>query len=96
MQVLRTSWKFWDRMKNQYDWDNEDLDVSDGKVEVEPVNAYPHIPAEIPGVLMESDLQPDEGALKANPIPTMSYVLESACANSVLAPTPIVSQTTGL
>ena len=52
MQVLRTSWKFWDRMKNQYDWDNEDLDVSDGKVEVEPVNVYLHIPAEIPGVIM--------------------------------------------
>ena len=43
-------------MKNKYDWENEDLDVSDGKLEGEPVNAYPHIPEEIPGVLMESDL----------------------------------------
>ena len=24
--------EFWDRMKNKYDWENEDLDVSDGKV----------------------------------------------------------------
>ena len=24
--------EFWGRMKNKYDWDNEDLDVSDGKV----------------------------------------------------------------
>ena len=44
--------EFWYRMKNIYDWENEYLDVSDGKVEVEPVNSYPHIPAEIPGVLM--------------------------------------------
>ena len=51
--------EFWYRMKNKYDWENEYLDVSYGKVEVEPVNAHPHIPAEIPGVLMESDLQPD-------------------------------------
>ena len=56
--------ELWDRTKNKYDWENEDLDVSDGKVEVEPVNAYPHIPAEIPGVLMEYNLQPDEGAVQ--------------------------------
>ena len=88
--------EFWDFMKNKYDWENEYLYMSDGTVKVKPVDQYHHIPAEIPGVLMESDLRPDEGALKANPIPTMSYVPETACANSVLAPTPIVSQTTGL
>ena len=46
--------------------------MSDGKFEVEPVNAYPHIPAEIPGVLMEYDLQPDEGAVQVTTIPTIS------------------------
>ena len=51
-------------MKNKYDGDNEHLDVPTGKVEVEPLNAYPHIPAEIQGVIMESDLQPDEGDVK--------------------------------
>ena len=35
--------EFWYNMKNKYDWENEDLDVSDGKVEVKPVNAYPPI-----------------------------------------------------
>ena len=44
--------ELWDRTKNKYNWENEDLYVSDGKVKVEPVNFYPHIPAEIPGVLM--------------------------------------------
>ena len=86
--------ELWDRTKNKYDWENEDLDVSDGKVEVEPVNAYPHIPAEIPGVLMEYDLQPDEGAVQENPIPNMSYLAAAAHANAGLAPTPGVSQTT--
>ena len=58
-------------MKHKYYWENEDLDVSNDNVEVKPVNVYPHIPAEIPGVLMETDLKPDEGAVQANHIPTM-------------------------
>ena len=58
------------------------------------MNAYPHIPAEIPGVLLESDLQPDEGDVQANPIPTMPYLAASAWSNAGLAPTPRVWQTT--
>ena len=30
--------EFWDRLKQKFDWKNEDLDVSNGKVEVEPVS----------------------------------------------------------
>ena len=60
------------------------------------MNEYPHIPAEIPVVLMESDLQPDEGAVQANPIPTMSYMSAAARADAVLASTPQVSHTTGV
>ena len=52
--------------------------MSDGKVEIKPVNAYPHIPAEVPGVLLESEFQPDEGAVQANTIPTMSYLAAAA------------------
>ena len=37
--------EFWDHMKNKYYWENEELDVSDGKVEIKPVNLHPHIPA---------------------------------------------------
>ena len=81
-------------MKNKYDWENEELDLSDGKVEVKPVNAYPHIPAEIPGAIMKYDLQPGEGAVQANPIPTMSYMTAAAWANAGLALNPRVSQTT--
>ena len=50
--------EFWDCPRKKYDWENEDLDVSDGKVEVEPVSNFPHKPVEIPGVRIESDLQP--------------------------------------
>ena len=53
---FKNNLEFWYRMKNQYDWENEDLYVSDGKVEIKPVKSYPHKPAEIPGVLLESDL----------------------------------------
>ena len=35
--------EFWDRLKKHYGWENEDLDLSNGKVEVEPVSNYPHI-----------------------------------------------------
>ena len=83
--------ELWDRTKNKYNWENEDLYVSDGKVKVEPVNLYPHIHAEIPGVLMESDLQPDEGAVQVNTIPTMSYLDSAARVNAGLAPTTGVS-----
>ena len=41
--------EFWDCLKQKYNWDNDDLDVSGGKVEVAPEEVYPHIPAEIPG-----------------------------------------------
>ena len=44
--------EFWDRMKKIYHWENEDVYMSDGKYEVEPVNVYPHIPSEIAGVIM--------------------------------------------
>ena len=60
------------------------------------MNEYPHIPEKIPGLLMEYDLQPDEGAVQANPIPTMSYMDVAARANAGLAPTPRVSQNTGV
>ena len=40
---------------------------------------------------MESDLQPDEGAVQANPIPTMLYMDSAARENAGLEPTPGLS-----
>ena len=93
---IKNKLEFWDRMKNKYDWDNEDLDVSDVKVEIKPVNAYSHITLEIPGVFLEYDLQPDEGAVQENPISTMSYLAAAAWENAGLATTPQVYQTIGV
>ena len=62
--------------------------MSDGKIEIKPVSAYPHIPEYIPVVLLEYDLPPDEGAVQANPISTMSYLATTSQGNASLAPTP--------
>ena len=70
--------------------------MSNGKVEVEPVINYPHIPAEIPGVRLESDLQPENGAVQDKPVPSMSHLAAAARVNAGLAPTKIASQATGV
>jgi len=42
--------------KEKFDWDNEDLEIEEGLVEDE---AHPDLPAEIPGVPLESDFESD-------------------------------------
>ena len=76
--------ELWDRMKNKYDWENEDLDVSDGKFEVEAVNTYPHIYAEIPGVLMESDLHPAIGGYEEGGVIDIAKVEEEVLVGGSL------------
>ena len=88
--------ELWDRLKQKYDWENEDLDLSNGKIEEELVRQFTHIPAEIPGVRISSHVQPDTGAVEAPPIPNMSYLAAAARANAGLAPTTGVSQPTGV
>ena len=46
--------ELWDRLKQKYDWENDDLDVTEGKVYSEHVIQHMHIPAEIPGLRMEA------------------------------------------
>ena len=70
--------------------------MSHGKVGTKPVNAYPHIPAETLGVILEYDLQPDECAVQVNPRPTMSYLSAASRENSGLAQTSQVLHTTGV
>ena len=83
--------EFWDRLKNKYDWENEDINLEDGKVEEELVSPFTHIPAEIRGVRMATHVQPDTGAVEAPPVPTMSYLAAAARENASLAPTTGVS-----
>ena len=83
--------EFWDRLKQKYDWENEDLNFGDGKVEEELVSQFTHIPAEMSGVRMSAHVQPDTGAVEAPPVPTMSYLAVATRANAGLAPTTEVS-----
>ena len=55
--------EFWDRMKREYDWENDDFDVGDAKLEEEHISKFTNLPAEIPGVCMEAHEQPDVGAV---------------------------------
>ena len=50
--------EFLNRVGEKFDWDNEELDVPSDKVEDDKPVAHPNIPAEIPGVPLESDYEP--------------------------------------
>ena len=79
--------EFWDQLKQKYDWENEDLNLGNGKVEEELVSQLTHIPAEISEVRMAAHVQPDTGAVEAPPVPTMWYLAAAARENAGLAPT---------
>ena len=83
--------EFWDRLKQKYYWENEDLDLGDSKVEEELVSQFTHIPAKIPGVRMAAHVKPDTGAVEAPPVLTMSYLAAAMRANAGLASTTGVS-----
>ena len=70
--------------------------MGDNKVEDNHVSKYPHIPDEIPGAHMEAHIQPDDGAVQASPVPTMTYLAAVDQINADLAPTTGMSQTTGV
>ena len=78
--------EFWDRLKQKYDWENDDLDITKGKVESESVSQHMHIFAEIPGVRIEAHVKPDFGDIQAPPGPTISYLAAAARENAGLAP----------
>ena len=64
--------ELWDRLKQKCDWENDDLDITKGKIDSERVSQHMHIPAEIPGVRMEDHVQPDIGAIQVPLVPTIS------------------------
>ena len=86
--------EFWDLLKQKYDWENDYLDVTEGKVDSERVSQHMNIPAEIPGVHMEAHVQPDIGDIQAPLVPTRSYLDAADLANAGLDPSTEVSQTT--
>ena len=64
--------EFWDRLKQKYDWDNDDHNVTKGNFDSERVSQHMHIPAEIPGVRIQAHVQLDIGDIHAPPVPTLS------------------------
>ena len=92
--AFKNKFESWDCLKQKYDWENDDLDMGDGKLEEEHVSEFTNIPAEIPGVHMEAHEQPDVGGVQAPLVPTMSYLAAAAWTNAGLDPTTGVLQTT--
>ena len=93
---FKNTLEFWDCLKQKYSWENEDLDLGDGKVEEELVSKFTHIPAEILGVCMASYVHFDTGAVLVPLVPSMSYITAAARVNAGLAPTSGVSQPVGV
>ena len=83
---FKNNFEFWDRLKQKYEWKNDDLDVTEVKFDSERVSQHMHIPSETPGVRMEAHVQPDIGAIQAPLVPTMSYLAAAARANAGLSP----------
>ena len=78
--------EIWDCLKQKYDWKNDDVNVTEGKVDSEHVSQHMQIPAEISGVRMEAHVQPAIGDIQVPPVPTMSYLDAADRANTGLTP----------
>ena len=72
--------EFRNRKNEEYGWDNEDLDV--GTDIVDRDNPHPSIPAEIPGVELESDYESVVEAVQPAPIPSAATRAAATRANS--------------
>ena len=65
--------EFLDRHKEKFDWDNEDIEDEEGKVEPDPnQDTHPGLLAEIPGVMLESDRDSSRDAIEAVPVPDLA------------------------
>jgi len=60
--------EFLNRSREKFEWDNGELDISEMKVVPEVVNPHPEIPAEFPGVRLESDYDGLHPAIEPAPV----------------------------
>ena len=70
--------EFANRAKQQYTWDNAELDVIPGEQEL----VHPDIPAEIPGVELERDSD-DDAVVQPDPSPSLNARMTRARANAL-------------
>ena len=86
--------KFCNRKIQPFDWENEELAETLPKVE-EPI--YPDILAEIPGLVLESDLEDKGGAVTTPVPPTLAEQTAAALSNvGITLSTGMDGQTTGV
>ena len=79
--------EFLTRSKLKFDWDNEELSENVGLVEEEQL-VHPEIPAEIPGVEMESDYEREGmGPVQEEPAPSPAELAAAAMRNAGLEET---------
>ena len=91
------SLKFLNWSRLSYERDNEELNVSEQKVEPEMVNPHPSIPAEFPGVRLESDFVNEKAAVEPVPGPSDEELAAATLRNAGLAETTgVPRQTTGV
>ena len=69
-----------------YDWANESLDVDRDSLAQPSSTAYPSIPAEIPGVELESDYEDVTSAIEEEAAPTLAERAATACRNASIEP----------
>ena len=70
----KTSLKLLNRLREKFDWDNEELDAPELRMVVpEMVNPYPDIPTELPGVRLESDFVNEKAAVEPTPMPLSRF-----------------------
>jgi len=86
--------------KEKFDWDNEELNLSEAKVLPEMVTPHHDVLAEMPGVQLESDFVSDTAAVQQPPAPTQAQRAAHVLRVSGLAGTtgvlPKPRQTTGV
>ena len=71
--------EFRNRKRQPFDWENEELAETLPEVE-EPI--YPDILAEVPGLVLESDLANDSDAVMTPALPTMEEQSATALSNA--------------
>ena len=86
--------EFLNRHQEKFDWENGELDDDGVLVQEEPI-AHPGIPAEIPGVMLESDYEELDGgaAVQDEPAPTIAQRTAVAAASAGIRPTLVLDET---
>ena len=79
-EEVQNKLEFLNRLKQRYDWDNDDLEDDEGLVEEEE-QAHPNIPAQLPGIELEAE-QPGETQAVQEDFTTDAEIMHAAAVNA--------------